>query len=150
MSIRVIGINHKTAPVSIREQVAFSPDGLNDILKSINEDITANNNNDEVVILSTCNRTEIYTSSDYSLDKICSWMCHQNKLSKDDVQKHLYDYSDETAIQHIMRVASGLDSLVLGEPQILGQLKSALKTSRQQRRASYLVLVDHFSLFHQQ
>jgi len=145
MSIRVIGINHKTAPVSIREQVAFSPDGLNDILKSIKTDITAKKSNDEVVILSTCNRTEIYTSSKYSLDKICNWLCHQNKLSQDDVKKHLYDFSDEEAIQHIMRVASGLDSLVLGEPQILGQLKSALKTSSESKTAGTTLkrLIQH-------
>lgn len=132
--IRIIGINHKTAPVSIREKVAFSPEGLIEKLTEINSRIIPNNNN-EVVILSTCNRTEIYTSSNFEKDEITDWMCHQNSISKEEVNKHIYDHSDEAAIQHLLRVASGLDSLVLGEPQVLGQLKSALKISTEQKTA---------------
>ena len=131
--IRVIGLSHKTAPISIREKVAFTPDGLESILTSIQTGNT--NDKDEVVILSTCNRTEIYSSSNYSIDEMMDWLCHQNKLSRDQLKEHLYDYSDDKAIQHILRVASGLDSLVLGEPQILGQLKQSLKTSTECKTA---------------
>jgi len=135
MSIRVIGINHKTAPVSVREKVAFSPQGLIDKLAQIKAGIDKNNNKNEVVILSTCNRTEIYTFSDYALSQILDWMQHQENITEDQLKQHIYDYSDAEAIQHILRVASGLDSLVLGEPQVLGQLKSALKTSSECKTA---------------
>lgn len=133
MSIRVIGINHKTAPVSVREKVAFSPQGLIDKLQLIKTEISDNKN--EVVILSTCNRTEIYSSSDYSFEEISQWFNHQNSISQSELDQHLYDYSGKQAIQHVMRVASGLDSLVLGEPQILGQLKTALKICSEQKTA---------------
>ena len=140
MSIRVIGINHKTAPVSVREKVAFSPQGLIDKLGEIEADIKSSKadkkaDKKEVIILSTCNRTEIYTSSDYDKKQITQWLAHQNNISSEELEKHTYDYSDEQAIQHVLRVASGLDSLVLGEPQILGQLKSALKTSSECKTA---------------
>ena len=140
MSIRVIGINHKTAPVSVREKVAFSPQGLIEKLEQIKSSIESSyeNNNDkknEVVILSTCNRTEIYSFSDYKLSQILDWMQHQENITEEQLKQHIYDYSDEKAIQHILRVASGLDSLVLGEPQILGQLKTALKTSSECKTA---------------
>ena len=125
--IRVIGINHKTAPVSIREKVAFTPEDLVEKLEEIKTGL--DDKEKEVIILSTCNRTEIYTKSEISLDQITRWLSHQNNLSQQDIIKHIYDYTDDKAIQHILRVASGLDSMVLGEPQILGQLKTALKTS---------------------
>ena len=134
MSIRVIGINHKTAPIAVREKVAFTPDGLIEKLQQIK--VHENNNNkNEVVILSTCNRTEIYASSDRSFDEISNWFNHQKNMDQQELNQHLYDYSGEQAIQHVMRVASGLDSLVLGEPQILGQLKVALKIASEQKTA---------------
>ncbi len=135
MSIRVIGINHKTAPVAVREKVAFSPDALEDTLNRIKADKAALNKKNEVVILSTCNRTEIYSFANYSLDEMLDWLSHQSTLSKEEIKQHLYEYQGNEAIQHIMRVASGLDSLVLGEPQILGQLKSALKISSEYNTA---------------
>lgn len=143
MSIRVIGINHKTAPVSIREKVAFTPDGLIDKLQQLNA--SNSNNKNEIVILSTCNRTEIYSSSSYSFDEISCWLNHQDSISQDEINQYLYDYSGEEAIQHVMRVASGLDSLVLGEPQILGQLKSALKIASEQKTAGTTLkrLMEH-------
>ncbi len=134
MSIRVIGINHKTAPVAVREKVAFTPDGLIEKLQQIKANDIDNNSN-EVVILSTCNRTEIYASSSHDIDDIYQWFNHQNNMDQKTLNQHLYDYSGEQAIQHVMRVASGLDSLVLGEPQILGQLKVALKTASVQKTA---------------
>ena len=145
MSIRVIGINHKTAPVAVREKVAFSPEALEQTLANINTDITTNNKNNEVVILSTCNRTEIYSFANYSLDNMIEWLSHQSTLPKDEIKKHLYEYVDNEAITHIMRVASGLDSLVLGEPQILGQLKAALKVSSEYNTAGTMLkrLMQH-------
>lgn len=131
--IRVIGISHKTAPVSIREKVAFTPEALVNKLDEIKT--SADNDNKEVIILSTCNRTEVYTKSEYSLDEMTNWLNHQSNLSNEDIKKHLYDYSGDKAIQHILRVASGLDSMVLGEPQILGQLKQSLKTSTECKTA---------------
>ncbi len=141
MSIRIIGINHKTAPVAVREKVAFSPEGLIDKL----EEIKSTDNKNEVIILSTCNRTEIYTHSDHDVDEICHWFLHQNNLSLDELQSCLYHHSGKDAIKHVLRVASGLDSMVLGEPQILGQLKSALKVATDQSTAGSLLkhLMQH-------
>ncbi len=133
MSIRVIGINHKTAPISVREKVAFTPEGLIEKLQKIKNENSDNKN--EIVILSTCNRTEIYSSSDLETTDLSQCFNHQDSISQTELDKCLYDYSGEKAIQHIMRVASGLDSLVLGEPQILGQLKIALKTASEQKTA---------------
>ncbi len=137
MSIRVIGINHKTAPVAVREKVAFTPDGLIEKLNQIKTNNIKNkkDNQCEIIILSTCNRTEIYSSSEHDFDEISCWFNHQNNMDQQELNQHLYDYSGEQAIQHVMRVASGLDSLVLGEPQILGQLKVALKTASEQKTA---------------
>ncbi len=144
MSIRVIGINHKTAPIAVREKVAFTPNGLIDKLTQIKAESLDDNKN-EVVILSTCNRTEIYLSSDHEFDEVSRWFNHQNNMGQQVLNQHLYDYSDEQAIQHVMRVASGLDSLVLGEPQVLGQLKVALKTATEQKTAGTMLkrLMQH-------
>ena len=122
MSIVVIGINHKTAPLAIREKVAFSDKQLSDVLTS-NDTLF-----DEKLILSTCNRTEIYAnlSHEATPDALNRWYCAQHSDHKDDLTEYIYQLSDADAIQHAFRVACGLDSLVLGEPQILGQLKNAL------------------------
>lgn len=135
MSLRVIGINHKTAPVEIREKVAFSPDGLTERLEQIKNDIDNNHNKNEVIILSTCNRTEIYSFSDYPAEQIVNWLPEQGGVNHGDLQQYLYDYTDDKAIKHVMRVACGLDSMVLGEPQIFGQLKAALKTASECKTA---------------
>ncbi|HIO97598.1 MAG TPA: glutamyl-tRNA reductase, partial [Leucothrix sp.] len=142
MSIRIIGINHKTAPVSVREKVAFSPQGLIDKLDEIN---SKNKNKDEVIILSTCNRTEIYTHSDHDFDEVCHWFLHKKDLSFEQLKACLYHHSGKDAIRHVLRVASGLDSMVLGEPQVLGQLKSALKVATEQDTAGSLLkhLMQH-------
>jgi len=125
MSIVVIGINHKTAPVAIREKVAFSEKQLNDALTS--DDMLF----DEKLILSTCNRTEVYANikQDTTVDALNKWYIEQHSDNKDDLVPYIYQLSDADAVQHTFRVASGLDSLVLGEPQILGQLKTALSTA---------------------
>ena len=131
--IRVIGINHKTAPVAVREKVAFSPAGLTEKLNQIRQEIKQNKN--EVIILSTCNRTEIYTFSDYTVEQMTAWLPQQGGINKEQILQYCYDYQGDEATRHIMRVASGLDSMVLGEPQIFGQLKSALKSASECKTA---------------
>jgi len=125
MSIVVIGINHKTAPVSIREKVAFTEQRLE---KTLQEELPLF---DEKLILSTCNRTEVYASvsDDTPVDTLKEWYTQQHQLENENLKPYVYQLSDAEAIQHTFRVASGLDSMVLGEPQILGQLKTALKTA---------------------
>ena len=122
MPIVVIGINHRTAPVSIREKVAFSETQLSEVLTSDDSLF------DEKLVLSTCNRTEIYASvgQDVTTEALNKWYSEQHSNHNDDLEPYIYQFSDANAVQHAFRVASGLDSLVLGEPQILGQLKTAL------------------------
>ncbi len=145
MSIRIIGINHKTASVAVREKVAFSPQGLIDKLNEIKSVDDNTHKANEVIILSTCNRTEIYTHSDYEFDEVCEWFLHQDGISFNELQKCVYHHTDKDAIKHVLRVASGLDSMVLGEPQILGQLKTALKVATDQKTAGSLLkhLMQH-------
>ena len=125
MSIVVIGINHKTAPVSIREKVAFSEQQLE---KTLETDLPLF---EEKLILSTCNRTEVYASvsDNTTIDELKDWYTQQHDIDDNNLKPYVYQLSDAEAIQHTFRVASGLDSMVLGEPQILGQLKTALKTA---------------------
>ncbi len=123
MSFLAFGINHKTAPVSVREQVAFDLQRLNEALVSVQTVPGVH----EAVIVSTCNRTEIYCSGNesLSLEALLNWLANYHKMPVASLRPCCFSYQDDEAICHLMRVASGLDSLVLGEPQILGQLKSA-------------------------
>lgn len=128
MSIIVVGVNHKTAPVSIREKVAFAPESMPQALQS------ANTVMDENLILSTCNRTELYASSQNNqltpeqiTQQMIRWLAGFHQLSAEQLEPYLFIHHQEQAVQHALRVACGLDSLVLGEPQILGQLKDALQ-----------------------
>lgn len=116
----IYGINHQTAPVAIRERLAFSPAQLPSALQSLLEQPGIN----EAVILSTCNRTEIYTNA-ISAETIHQWLTAQKSLTGVDLKSYCYTYHHMDAIKHIMRVASGLDSMIVGEPQVLGQLKEA-------------------------
>jgi len=128
MSLVVFGINHNTAPVALREKVAFSPDTMFDALQSIREQAGAN----ESVILSTCNRTEVYVAADHmNSQNVCEWLAQYHGLSFDELWAQGYVHQDLAMIEHIMKVACGLDSLVLGEPQILGQLKQAFTSAKQ-------------------
>lgn len=120
------GINHRTAPVDIREQTSFAPQQLVSAL----EDITHSGGADEATILSTCNRTEIYCSHEQDDgNRIIDWFCDYHKIRPSDLTPYLYRHPDELAVRHAFRVASGLDSMVLGEPQILGQMKDAFATA---------------------
>jgi glutamyl-tRNA reductase len=128
MQLIAIGLNHTTAPVAIREQVTFSSHNLTAAL----HEMMAQQLAAEVMILSTCNRTEIYcyTLANSSL-AIIEWLCNYHKLNVDTLRPHLYIHADTaTTLQHLFRVACGLDSMVLGEPQILGQLKQAYNIAR--------------------
>lgn len=126
MAIWTLGINHKTAPVSVRERVAFDPARMPQALAEICSATPVS----EAVILSTCNRTEIYGSSDeFHRQQVRDWLAQHHGIDVSDLDTSLYFLENEKAVQHTMRVASGLDSLVLGEPQILGQMKSAYATA---------------------
>lgn len=127
MSLITFGINHKTAPIEIREKVAFSPDGILEAMQSLSQRFE----NAENVILSTCNRTEIYISSDrLSAEEVRVWLAEFHSLPNDYLEEICYYLDGEASIQHLMSVACGLDSLILGEPQILGQLKQAFNRAK--------------------
>ncbi len=122
MELLIVGINHRTAPISLREKVAFTPDQLSHALP----DLIAHGDLRELAILSTCNRTEIIcTASNQDPTRIIEWMANYHHLPIQDLQQSMYTRKGEAAIKHTMQVASGLDSMVLGEPQILGQVKDS-------------------------
>jgi glutamyl-tRNA reductase len=123
MQLYTVGINHTTAPIAIREKVAFDPDHLSQALRNLMD-----NKVNEAAILSTCNRSEIYAKA-RDPQIIVDWLCNYHGIKLKTIQSHLYIYENQKAIQHAFRVASGLDSMVLGEPQILGQMKQAIKTA---------------------
>lgn len=126
MHLVTYGINHNTAPVHIRELFAFDASMLPAALSNLHEDDSIL----EVVILSTCNRTEIYCCIDGESDNhILAWLHDYHQQEEGAVTPYLYHYQQADAIRHLMRVACGLDSMVLGEPQILGQLKDAYSQS---------------------
>ncbi|PCJ93777.1 MAG: glutamyl-tRNA reductase [Porticoccaceae bacterium] len=125
MTIFALGINHRTASLDIREKVAFAPEQMIEALQHAGEVAGVS----EVAILSTCNRTEIYVA-DGSPEKVLDWLAQYHQLSRLELDDCYYVYQQEDAARHIMKVASGLDSMILGEPQILGQLKSAYAVAR--------------------
>ncbi len=124
MQLFAFGINHHTAPLDVREQVAFPENSMEHAL----HDLVGHNPIKEAAIVSTCNRTEVYCSTD-NPEKAMHWLAHFHHLQKKELEPYLYQLPSEQAVKHAFRVASGLDSMVLGEPQILGQLKSAVKSA---------------------
>ncbi|MDP6122704.1 MAG: glutamyl-tRNA reductase [Arenicellales bacterium] len=126
MHLITIGLNHETAPVAIREQAVFGPEKLVPALQNL----TAQRDIDETAILSTCNRTEIYCRQQQPDGQaVVKWLCQFHALEPQQLQECLYHHPEEEAVKHAFRVASGLDSMVLGEPQILGQMKTAFATA---------------------
>jgi glutamyl-tRNA reductase len=122
MQLALVGLSHKTAPVEIRERLAFNSDALRSALLSLvrREEIT------EAIILSTCNRVEVVAESpDDRL--IREFLCDFHQISPDAVSKHLYSFRNADVIRHVFRVAASLDSMMIGEPQILGQVKEAYR-----------------------
>lgn len=135
MSLLALGINHKTAPVALRERVSFSPDTINRAIESLLQQPMVQSG----VVLSTCNRTELYLSVAQRVDmkqQLVKWLCDYHQLPAAELAQSLYWHQDNEAVSHLMRVASGLDSLVLGEPQILGQVKKAFSDSQREQSIS--------------
>ncbi|WP_077342436.1 glutamyl-tRNA reductase [Pseudocolwellia agarivorans] len=130
MSIIAVGINHKTAPVSVREKISFNPDALSTALQSMLDSVQCK----EAAILSTCNRTELYLVQDDTLDqtqeRLMNWLEQYHNVPASTILPSLYIHQGQQAVNHMMRVACGLDSLVLGEPQILGQMKQAYSQAK--------------------
>lgn len=130
MGLLALGINHRTAPIELRERIAFAPNSLLDALGQAMNCSSLN----ELAILSTCNRTELYcATSRQDSGEVLAWLGEYHRLSLAELSDCAYEYWDDRAVRHILRVASGLDSMVLGEPQILGQLKTAYAQAQQQK-----------------
>ena len=123
MPLHILGLNHNTAPVEIRERVVFTGDDVDRALAQV----TALEGVAEAVVLSTCNRTEFYVeTSDGGLAALRGWLCEDQALDEQ-ASESLFTLDRDAAIQHLFKVACGLDSMVLGEPQFLGQLKDAYR-----------------------
>ncbi|MDX1633505.1 MAG: glutamyl-tRNA reductase [Marinobacter sp.] len=128
MALLTLGINHRTAPVELRERVAFTPERMSEAFAELRLASGAS----EAAILSTCNRTELYLAGDDDCAAaVLRWLSGFHGLAPADLENALYIYRDTEAVRHMMRVAAGLDSMVLGEPQILGQLKDAYALARE-------------------
>lgn len=134
MHLFAFGINHQTAPLAVREQVAFNAEGMENALRDLVENGAAK----EATILSTCNRTELYCNA-AKPDLAIDWMAQYHHLPRKEIEPYLYMLSREQAVKHSFRVASGLDSMVLGEPQILGQMKQAVRQAEQAGTLGFLL-----------
>lgn len=131
MTTLLLGVNHNTASIAIREKVAFVPENMHEALHRA----CASADLAEIVIVSTCNRTELYcalahepgdeTARAAARESVLTWLGRYHQVDLAELRKCVYSYWDEDMVRHLMKVASGLDSMVLGEPQILGQIKSA-------------------------
>jgi len=124
MQLFAFGINHHTAPLDIREHVAFPQESMQHAL----HDLVGHRPVKEAAIVSTCNRTEIYCNTD-APEQAVNWLANFHRLQPGDLEPYLYKLTRDQAVKHAFRVASGLDSMVLGEPQILGQMKNAVKSA---------------------
>jgi glutamyl-tRNA reductase len=136
MHLLAVGLNHTTAPVSLREKLAFAPDQIGQAVvaarnwfERLDGGALQTGHANETAILSTCNRTEIYCAShaDSPIDATAHFLADYHKLNHAELRHHLYTLPQDNAVRHAFRVASGLDSMVLGEPQILGQMKNAVR-----------------------
>ncbi len=124
MTLYALGLNHQTAPLPVRERLAFQVERLRDALGELTRARRAS----EAAILSTCNRTEIYFSAEQPADA-AQWLAEYHRMEPGDVSPYLYTLPRDQAVRHAFRVASGLESMVRGEPQILGQMKEAVKAA---------------------
>ncbi|QIQ22107.1 glutamyl-tRNA reductase [Zophobihabitans entericus] len=133
MSLAILGVNHKTAPIELREKIAFNPESIDRALYHLSQHPLLGG----CVILSTCNRTEIYLSFEQisDLDRVKKatekWLCQYHGIELAEYSDSLYWYTDKEAVDHLMRVACGIDSLVIGEPQIFGQVKQAFSYAQE-------------------
>src|SRR5262245_9412133 len=124
MQLYAFGVNHETAPLALREQVAFHAEKLIEALRDLVERRPVK----EAAIISTCNRTEVYCNTETPA-AVVDWLAVYHRLNTHQIEPYLYQLPREQAVKHAFRVASGLDSMVLGEPQILGQFKEAVRTA---------------------
>ena len=122
MQLAIVGVSHKTAPVEIRERLAFPEDALQAALA----ELVGRERIAEAMILSTCNRVEIVAEGPDD-DPIRNFLCEYHSIPTDAVSKHLYSFKNTDAIRHVFRVTASLDSMMVGEPQILGQVKEAFR-----------------------
>ncbi len=122
-SLFTLGLNHLTAPLAVRERVVFHVERLHDALAELKRDLAR-----EAAILSTCNRTELYVAGE-NPDVLAQWLAQYHRLAPGELHPDLYTLPQEQAVRHAFRVASGLDSMVVGEPQILGQMKDAARAA---------------------
>uniref|UniRef100_UPI0040472372 glutamyl-tRNA reductase n=1 Tax=Polynucleobacter sp. TaxID=2029855 RepID=UPI0040472372 len=137
MKLLTLGINHHTAPVAIREKVAFDPEFLQEALHDLRRHLVGGNQAalPEATILSTCNRTEVYcAANDAEVTELLheatfDWLAKTQQLAPSSLQPHVYSLPQSEAVRHTFRVACGLDSMVIGETQILGQMKDAVRTA---------------------
>ena len=127
MGILAFGINHKSASVDLRGRIAFAPE----IVVQVLQDARSILHVQEIALLSTCNRTEVYLFGDATDIQLLTWLSMIKGVEISQLQSCYYCHRDEQAIAHMMRVAGGLDSLILGEPQIFGQIKSAYSVGRE-------------------
>ena len=126
MQLTAVGLNHQTAPLSIREKLAFTAASLPEAVRNLARSKAAK----EAVILSTCNRTELYCVGE--TEQIIEWLAQYHNLLAEEIRPYLYTLDNNETIRHAFRVACGLDSMVLGEPQILGQIKDAVRVAQEQ------------------
>ena len=126
MQLTAVGLNHQTAPLSIREKLAFTAASLPEAVRNLARSKAAK----EAVILSTCNRTELYCVGE--TEQIIEWLAQYHNLPAEEIRPYLYTLDNNETIRHAFRVACGLDSMVLGEPQILGQIKDAVRVAQEQ------------------
>lgn len=128
MDLFAIGINHNTAPIEIREKIAFTHEQLRNALSDARKQVSVR----EIAILSTCNRTEVYCVADpASSDAVVQWLCDYHHLKRQVLSDSIYQHHGQAVVEHLTRVAAGLDSMMLGEPQILGQVKTAFSLADQ-------------------
>lgn len=138
MKLFLAGVNHRTAPVSVRERLAFTDVELPRALHELSDTPGVS----EALILSTCNRVEVMVAADEAFhgeDQVTTFLCRTRELDRSWLEPHLYSFAGFDAVRHLFRVAASLDSMIVGEPQILGQLKAAYAAAREQGTLSGLL-----------
>ena len=132
MQLFAFGLNHQSAPLSIRERLAFPGDALRENLHALRGVLSGSA--PEQALVSTCNRTELYLATprpEEAREQALAWLAQRSQVQPGELIHHLYQHAEPQAVRHVFRVASGLDSMVLGEPQILGQLKQAAREAHE-------------------
>ncbi|MCL5970981.1 MAG: glutamyl-tRNA reductase, partial [Firmicutes bacterium] len=142
MQIQVVGLNHQTAPLDVRERVSLTPDQVRKAYDQYGKvpELAG------VTIVSTCNRTEFYVAGSVTLGEILAWWELLTGVDRGDFVDYLYWYQGEEAFRHLFRVAAGLDSMVLGETQILGQVKDAYRLADAYKAVGPLHRLFHYAL----